>query len=216
MRAAFITGMGQWMFEQRQKRFRRQAVAHQVGHMAQEAAGHGKLQRHAGGIIRDDAPAIEKGGDLPGQGSVGGDEGRGGLILGGLTQTHGDGQRLIAGRLGLQKRDIGHRLGQIRQVWPIAQPLIGDRGGTQGKGNHLVPLGAGRRGGPRPAGHIARVAAHPRHELRETILRMVFRGQRLFQRFPDILGHIRIKPGKHHRPLRKLCHRLHQDLRRPT
>ena len=54
----------------------------------------------------------------------------------------------------LDQRDIGHRGGEIAQVWPVAQPLIGDRRGAQGQRDE--PVARGVRGVRRTMGDVLR------------------------------------------------------------
>ena len=87
------------MLEQRQKLFRRQPLLIKRRHLPQEAPRRSQLQRNARAVIGQDAPAVQRGGDLPGQHPVGGDEGGGHAVLRRLPQAQRDGQRLHAGPL---------------------------------------------------------------------------------------------------------------------
>jgi hypothetical protein len=183
--------------------------------MAQKPPRRREVQRLPGAVIGQDAPAVERGGDLPAERAVGGDKGGGDALLGGGAQAHGDGQRL-APRVGrLEQGDVLHRPGDVGERRAVAQPLIGDRRGPQRQRHEPVARGAGRRG-VMPGADGVRRDPGPVHEAGKAELRVILGHHRIGQGAPDMGGRVEIEARQHHRPLRQPRHRLHQHMRRPA
>ena len=145
--AALLAGMGQGMLEQGQQRDAVDLRPPHLGHVAQEPTGRGQRQRPSGAVVGDDAPAVERGGDLPGQGPVGGNQRRRLAALGGVPQDQRDGIGLIARRWRLDQRDALGRLAHVGETRTFALPDIGDRRGPEREGQERVAAAAGGFGG---------------------------------------------------------------------
>ncbi len=138
MRVAGPTGMGQWMFEQRQQCFRIQGPLKKRRCMTQKPARRRQVQWHPSAVIRHDIPAVKSGRNLPCQHPIRGDQGCGLTGFGGCTQTHRDRNGFGTGGVSLDQGDFFGSSKQISQIRTFASPRIGDGRWAQGEGHQFV------------------------------------------------------------------------------
>ena len=84
------------------------------------------MQWRTRGIVRQNVPCVQRGGDLAGQHTVRGDNGGLLPVFDRLSKAQGDGQCFAAGAGRFNKRHVLQRVIQIGQLWPFGQPCVGD------------------------------------------------------------------------------------------
>ncbi|MEF9605210.1 hypothetical protein O4J55_23950, partial [Paracoccus sp. PXZ] len=200
-------GGGDRMLEQHQQRVQHHLGSEQIGDMAQEQAGRGQGQGLAGGIVGDDAPAVQRRLHAAGQHPVGGDQRYRAVTLHRLADDQRHGLGLLAGLLGL---DQGQGLGggnQRAKARAFLDPLVGDRRRPQRQRDQPV---AGRVGGG--VRHPFRWCAELGQQRRIARLRVILGTD--VEPIPDRLRQVRIEAGQHHRAHRQPGDGAHEIPRR--
>ena len=209
------TGKRQRMLQDRQQRIPGQPLPEQRRDLPHQPTGGRQRQRTARRIVRPDAPAIQCRRHPPRQVAVGRDQRRPDPVFRRLPQDQRQRKRLgpFAGGF-----DQGHPFGrgpQVGQLWPLGQPLVGDRRRPQRQRDQPVSIRR-RGGGDRPAPHRRRPAAQQVHHPAKAELGMILGGQGVFHPLPNLGRQVEIITRQHHPPGRQPRHRLHQQRRRPA
>ncbi len=187
------------MLQRGEQRQRRQALARQIEHQAQEDAGRRLVEGHAGGIVDLDVPAPQLGGDATREPAVGRDQRRGVAgLLQALAQQEGD------------DRGFFLRAGAVEPHQPVERrrieagetaPAVALRRRPQRLGDEAPShAAAARKSRRRPGAEIGRLDLEPAQQPRREVLRMCRIGGNL----APALGVDRaIDVGQHHGAVRQ-------------